>query len=259
MQGRWPKQTVQALISALRSGRVTIPVSSFSLARAVGGLPESLTSALVRWFAAGVSVDAVIEMLDAIEQQTALAAGASIELVWTGPEAADTSSRDTSVVVRELFSTATSRVLVAGFAFVDGRNLFEGLARRMDEQPDLLVTFFVNIARDHNRDARVPEAIVSEWSRNFRQRQWPGTRLPTVFYDPRALCDDPALRASLHAKTVVVDGRFALVTSANFTGHAHTRNVELGLRIEDVNLALRIEEQFDRLRSLGHVLRVAAI
>ena len=89
MQGRWPKQTVQALISALRSGRVTIPVSSFSLARAVGGLPESLTSALVRWFAAGVSVDAVIEMLDAIEQQTALAAGASIELVWTGPEAAD--------------------------------------------------------------------------------------------------------------------------------------------------------------------------
>src|SRR4051794_31853651 len=41
----------------------------------------------------------------------------TIELVWTGPEAKATHSRDTAVVVREMFSAAEQSVLVAGYAF----------------------------------------------------------------------------------------------------------------------------------------------
>ena len=259
MDGQWPAQSLQSLVAALRSGRVTMPLSAFSLNRALGGLPPDLIGAMVRWSEDGIASQTAIVLLETIERQRALVAQTPIEMVWTGPEAADASSRDTSVVVRELFAGATHSVLIAGFAFVDGRHLFEVLARRMDEDEALAVTFFVNIGRDNKRDVRAPEAIVSEWSQNFRQRQWPGKRLPTVFYDPRALSTDPSLRASLHAKTVVIDGRVALVTSANFTGHAQTRNIELGLRVENPEVAGRIELQFDRLRSLGHVLRVAGL
>ena len=39
--------------------------------------------------------------------------------------------------------------------------------------------------------------------------------------------------ASMHAKCVVIDGREALATSANFTGRAQTRNFEVGALIDD--------------------------
>jgi hypothetical protein len=39
----------------------------------------------------------------------------------------------------------------------------------------------------------------------FRTNHWPDQRLPELFYDPRSLLADPAERASLHAKCVVMD------------------------------------------------------
>lgn len=46
-----------------------------------------------------------------------------------------------------------------------------------------------------------------------------------------------------HAKFVVVDHRFVVVTSANFSVSAELHNVELGLRVDDSALAELIEEQ----------------
>jgi phosphatidylserine/phosphatidylglycerophosphate/cardiolipin synthase-like enzyme len=50
--------------------------------------------------------------------------------------------------------------------------------------------------------------------------------------------------ASLHAKCVVVDGRWVFVTSANFTDRGQTRNVEVGVLLEDTRLAAVLEAQF---------------
>ncbi len=46
-----------------------------------------------------------------------------------------------------------------------------------------------------------------------------------------------------HAKFIVVDHRFVLVTSANFSHSAEYRNVELGVRIDSRNLAESIERE----------------
>jgi phosphatidylserine/phosphatidylglycerophosphate/cardiolipin synthase-like enzyme len=46
-----------------------------------------------------------------------------------------------------------------------------------------------------------------------------------------------------HAKYLVVDHRFVVVTSANFSWSAEQRNIELGVRIDDPNLADRIEHE----------------
>ena len=68
--------------------------------------------------------------------------------------------------------------------------------------------------------------------------------MPRVYYDPRSL--DPAGRtaSSMHAKCVVIDGREALVTSANFTEAAQARNIELGLLVNSQSVARKIEEHF---------------
>ena len=42
-------------------------------------------------------------------------------------------------------------------------------------------------------------------------------RKPAVFYDPGSLRASETIRSALHTKYVVVEGREALVTLANFT------------------------------------------
>ena len=44
------------------------------------------------------------------------------------------------------------------------------------------------------------------------------------------------------------------MTSANFTFTAQERNVELGLRLDDPNVAERVHAQFDGLVKHGHMV-----
>ncbi len=60
----------------------------------------------------------------------------------------------------------------------------------------------------------------------------------------------------LHAKCVVVDGASALVTSANFTPNAQLKNIELGVKLEDPEIAVRIETQFEELVQKNILLRL---
>ena len=57
----------------------------------------------------------------------------------------------------------------------------------------------------------------------------------------------------LHAKCVVVVARWSLVTSANFTDRAQTRNIELGVLIEDQAFARTVVTQWRALVSARRV------
>jgi len=76
---------------------------------------------------------------------------------------------------------------------------------------------------------------------------WPGTRLPTVYYDPRSLELDHSNRASLHAKCIVVDNETAFVSSANFTEAAQLKNIEVGVIIKSPHFARHLSQHFDAL------------
>jgi hypothetical protein len=141
------------------------------------------------------------------ERNTSQAVSDRVDLVWTGPEIAGSQSRDTGVVVRELFSTAKTSVLISSFAIDKGhkaRELFSALAERMDLNPELNVRMFLNVNRPHNSE--VPTStLLREFASTFRQDIWPGKRLPEVFHDPRSLTVGVESKACLHAKCVVVD------------------------------------------------------
>ena len=71
-----------------------------------------------------------------------------------------------------------------------------------------------------------------------------------------ALQRDLRSRAVLHAKCVVVDQRYALVTSANFTPNAQLRNIELGVLLDAPTLAGQIVGQFEGLVRIQKLLRL---
>src|SRR5262249_42463690 len=125
------------------------------------------------------------------------------DLVWTGPETPGVTNLDTGVVVRDLFGGAASEVLVAGFAVYQGRDVFRRLAERMDERPDLRVKLFLDVRR-HQADASLDDEILRRFAHRFRTQEWPGDKLPELYYDPRSLDRQAVKRSSLHAKCVVV-------------------------------------------------------
>jgi len=167
-------------------------------------------------------------------------------LVWTGPETAGVTNRDTGVVVRELFGNATEEILVAGFAVYQGREIFRRLAERMIEIPTLRVRLFLDVRRPHG-DTTVGSELLWKFVTRFRTKEWPGEQLPELFYDPRSLDENQEKRSSMHAKCIVVDRRIALVTSANFTEAAQMRNIEVGALVRSQAFARELAEHFDVL------------
>jgi phosphatidylserine/phosphatidylglycerophosphate/cardiolipin synthase-like enzyme len=88
----------------------------------------------------------------------------------------------------------------------------------------------------------------------FIEKNWPfGEPLPSIYCDPRTA--ELESRFSLHAKCIVVDEIKALVTSANFTDRGQTRNIEMGVLVDDPGLATRLVHQWRGLIESGLVTR----
>lgn len=238
---------LQLLAAAVGEGRLAAPLSEVSVQRVLGRRPTAeliaaLTNVLSRGPAAALQLAA-----EALAKPSA-----PPELVWTGPDETN-QLRSTSTVVDQLLRQAKRRITLAGFVIVKGDEVFHSLAHRMDEEPSLKVTLYLNVPAVRGAE---PDAAVSWFATEFREQVWPGKRLPVVYYDPRSLEPNAKRRAVLHAKCVVVDGSEALVTSANFTPHAQLKNIELGVKLDSAELAQRIEAQFEELVARGTLLRL---
>jgi phosphatidylserine/phosphatidylglycerophosphate/cardiolipin synthase-like enzyme len=253
---KMPSVALRSLADSIDSGRLLPPFTSISLQRYVPiqncqGIAEELYD----FSNSGVPPRQIAHILRLLAEARIASEQTSdkVELVWSGPEMPGAGSRDTSVVVRELFSAAQSSVLVAGFAISRGNEIFKALAIRMAQVHSLTVRMFLNVARDDENLAS-NEAILQSFCLSFKTKHWPWANYPQVFYDPRALEANFSMRASLHAKCIVIDSEKCFVTSANFTESGHARNIEVGVLVEDRNLAASIHQQFESLVASG-VLR----
>lgn len=175
------------------------------------------------------------------------------QLVWTGPGPVHAAVRDTAVTLAQLFGRARRRVIVAGYSFDHGHDIFAPLHRVMVEH-EVTADFFVNIAiKDHERAQLATEegqhALVTKRVAEFLAQNWPGAPFPTIHYDDRPVTT--TVFASLHAKCVVVDDAEALVTSANFTNRGQERNVEVGALIRDARFAGALAAQWHNARLQG--------
>lgn len=248
--------SLSRLADLLEGGRLESPFSPLGLKRHLpASESEQIARELTRLSQIGMTTAHLAYMLRllAVERQSERRDAGRAELVWTGPEGPGMTSRDTGVVVRELFSTAERTVLVAGFVVFGGRQVFKPLAQRISEIPALQVKLFLNVSRTHG-EQRADSEVLREFVHNFCSHEWPTASLPEVFYDPRSLSTETGRRASMHAKCIVVDGVKSLITSANLTEAAQERNIEAGLLVSDHTIAEALTSQFETL-VVGGILR----
>lgn len=107
----------------------------------------------------------------------------------------------------------------------------------------------LNIQRKRG-DTRTAEQLVRRFADRFWKVEWPGSSRPNVYYDPRAP-DPDGPGGVLHAKAVVADDEAVSVTSANLTGAALDRNIEIGLLVRDPALATSVTTHFRTLIERG--------
>lgn len=245
---------LRSLAQALRSGQLPSPISRLAVRRVAPAASDAVVDALTKLAAEGLAAHHAAELLEAHASLAEARMSSDAELVWTGPETTVARSRDTAVVLAELFSGATKSILISTFVIHRPDRVFRPLAERMAQAPDLHVRLFANVRRGLH-DTRHESEILREFSSELK-KSWPGELRPTLFYDPRSLSDHRENRATWHAKVVVIDEAIALVTSANFTEWAHERNVEAGVMVRNKLFAQQLCRQFDALVDSRAVLEV---
>lgn len=239
---------------ALRSGQIAVPLTRLALRRAAPSCTEAAVVELMRLSGEGIHPAHLALLVDALASTIEARLSNAAELVWTGPESSVAHSRDTSVVVSELFRSATKSVLVSTFVIHQPELVFKPLVERMAEVPELRVQVFIHVGRKP-RDARYDSEILREFAQDLG-KAWPGSIRPLLYYDPRSLSADPDKCATWHAKVVVIDDETSFVTSANFTEWAHQRNVEAGVLIRNASFARQLRQQFEGLVQSRAVLEV---
>lgn len=246
--------TLRLLASACRSGQLAAPLTTFAVSK-VASCCAALAADLERLNREGMSPPHIALLLDvaagAVEAR--LDRESAAELVWSGPETEYARSRDTRIVLDDLFSSAKRSVVVSTYVFQHPERVFAALGARLDAASDVTARIFLNVERKPG-DTRLEAALLHEFAGSLAN--WPGARRPEVYYDPRGISMDPDSRASWHAKCVVVDDEVAFITSANFTDWAQERNVEAGALISSRTFAMQLRTQFDSLVRVGGVKRL---
>lgn len=261
-----PKPALEALAGALEQGRLQPPYGVMAISRYVeDDQAAAICGIFNQWHQAGVPPLFLARTLRIQQQERSRTQEAldRTQLVWSGPEYSGSGSRDSGMVVRELFARARHHLLLSSYAIDDGvkaRDLFQPLAQNMDANPDLQVQFFLNVKRAWG-EKKPDQELVQDFARDFREKVWQGRRLPELYHDPRALAPHvrgpDRKRACLHAKCLVMDGTEVLLTSANYTQAAQDRNIEAGFLVRDPVLARQVLHQFDSLLKRGFLRPVA--
>ncbi|MCO4753312.1 MAG: DISARM system phospholipase D-like protein DrmC [Bacteriovoracaceae bacterium] len=243
--------TIQDIAESLELKRIEPPFSAISLTRVVSNEhAKEISQYLNNLIDEGFNNKTIAYSLKLLASERAKwkeINSDAIDLVWTGPEAPGTTSRDTSVVVRELFQKAKKEVIISGYAIYQGLSVFKALADTMEQNPELIVKMYLEVKRDYRDFTTEEEQILKKFIDRFQNEQWPGKRLPEVFYDPRSLSKEKGKRSALHAKCVIIDQEISFVSSANFTEAAQFRNIEAGFLVKSKWLSKKLVGQFHKL------------
>jgi phosphatidylserine/phosphatidylglycerophosphate/cardiolipin synthase-like enzyme len=152
--------------------------------------------------------------------------------VWTGPGAVG-EQRLTAAVIHDLLASAHERVLLVSFAAYTLPEIAGDLHAAAERGAAVDVVFETE---DDNVSYHGPSAPFANIPGLTRWR-WPKELRPDG--------------AALHAKLLVIDGRRALVGSANLTHRALNENTEAGIVTDDERLAAALESHVRHLMADG--------
>lgn len=238
--------TIDSILSAITEGRIKSPLNRIILEQVVGKYAadasyvdlEELLSA-----AGPTGTSKCLVLIKKDRTQRAQNIDALLDLVWTGPEIPGVHNRDTKVVVADLFRSATKSVIISGYSFYMGQEIFKDLAQHLSYMEDFKVIIFMNLSQDHKVTGD-ELSLAAKRKEEFFRYNWPWPKKPEIYYDPRANNSDNSEKAVLHAKCIIKDSSELYIGSANFSEAAHSRNIEAGVLIRNEGLAKNLEKHF---------------
>jgi phosphatidylserine/phosphatidylglycerophosphate/cardiolipin synthase-like enzyme len=248
-------QMLRQMTNALLSGSVTLTSSRGKLAQLVGpDRADDVKAVFSALHTDGTKESVLAHFLELIieEREASIDQQGAVRLVWTGDGSSTQPASDTWVVVTELISRAQTEIILSSFVVYNSQNVFAALVSAMLANPSLLVKMFLHVGRDYDDKMTPEQKLIERFRKRFTAEMWPKEcRLPEVYYDSRGLKLTAEERATLHAKVVIVDKKWALVTSANLTDAAQHKNIEAGVLVENTTLAQGLREQFMALLESG--------
>lgn len=170
----------------------------------------------------------------------------SMELVWTGPTTPFVATRRTEQVLLDLIRSAEKELFLVSFVARGVPALEEALRDAMAR--NVVVSILVERDKGHG-------GILSFDPVDSLRESLPGVRIYTWPLEKREV-DDSGKYGSVHAKCVVADGRIAFVTSANLTGAALEKNIELGLLITGGPIPSAIQGYLEALIVTKQIVQV---
>lgn len=159
-----------------------------------------------------------------------------VDVVWTGPRTR-TPLRRTWRVLEELIEGARQDLLLVSYVV----HTMPALVRKLDGA----LARGVRVSLLFERGERHGGSLSFDAAKKIKEAL-PGMNLLTW--------SDPDGR--VHVKAVVADDSAALITSANLTGAAIYKNMELGVLIRGGSAPRRIREHFDRLLADGVLVEI---
>ena len=253
-----PAESLRGLVGSLESGPMALGITRGTVEQYVGGKATQVTSVLKRLSEEGCSTAALAEICKALlsSRERMESLSADLYLVLGGPDISGVPVVDTATVARSLFAEAKADVLLATYVIYSPPEFFEPLAQFLDSQDTFKVRLIVDLSPERKSADEPLPIIENRFRKRFVEQCWPSARLPELWYDPRPFKHDPKEGGVMHAKTLIIDDTAALITSANFTEAAHSRNIEAGVLMRNSHEVVRLRRYFEGLIECGHLKRI---
>lgn len=254
-----PASSLRELSNALKDGSLKYGISTGLLIPFAGEKAQALAVGLTSLMSQGCSVVALSVICEGLARTKAEEESASESLFLTisGPDIPGVPVVDTSTVVRSLFQEARRDVIIASYVFHDAANLLSPLVERCKNDSCFKVRIIVDLSHARRAPDEPLPIIAGRFRREFMEKFWQGAPEPEFWHDPRVFEMEDRIQAGvMHAKVVLIDDTAALITSANFTAAAQSRNIEAGMLIRNRHDVIRVKNYFVGLISLGHLKTV---
>jgi len=201
--------------------------------RVVGPGRRAEVRVLLEAIGAGSDHGVVTAVLRAIEG--ARSAPTTVDPLWTMPGHLAQHGRLTHSVTY-LVDSARHSVICSTFNFQRSSGLWKAL-RQAAQRPEIKMRIYLDAnAADKRQKPGSPTTA------EVAAHLWPATVLRTKQFDGRPTRN--------HSKFISIDHRFLLVTSANFSWSAENGNLELGVLIDNANLAEAVEQEMRQVEDL---------
>jgi cardiolipin synthase len=231
-------EKVEAIASRIRK---TDALEAASALSGVVGTPiaSGVISELIKaWQSVPVSSDELASMLLAARHALArVTSEQSTELVWTGPTTPFVSARRTEQALLQVINAAQRTLFITSFVAYDVSSIVKALNEASAR--GVLISMLLELSLAHGGSISfdaigkmkllVPSARLYAWRDKAEE-----------FSDGR-----------VHAKVAVADGNTCFITSANLTGFAMERNMEVGVLISGGHIPRLLNEHLGSLVDTG--------